>query len=50
MPLPSIYQLEPLIERLLPDGMRPTSMVLSTPLFRQHEAWLLKDAGFPGQS
>ena len=22
MPLPSIYQLEPLIERLLPDGMR----------------------------
>jgi Lrp/AsnC family transcriptional regulator, leucine-responsive regulatory protein len=35
--------LEPLIERLLPYGMPTTSMVLSTPVYRQQEAWLLKD-------
>jgi Lrp/AsnC family leucine-responsive transcriptional regulator len=40
--LPSIDQLEPLIERLLPYGMPTTSMVLSTPVYRQQEAWLLK--------
>lgn len=48
--LASIDQLEPLIERLLPYGMPTTSMVLSTPVFRQQEAWLLKHAGFPGKS
>jgi Lrp/AsnC family transcriptional regulator, leucine-responsive regulatory protein len=48
--LSSIDQLEPLIERLLPYGMPTTSMVLSTPVYRQHEAWLLKNAGFPAQS
>jgi Lrp/AsnC family leucine-responsive transcriptional regulator len=47
--LASIDQLEPLIERLLPYGMPTTSMVLSTPVFRQQEAWLLKHAGFPGK-
>jgi Lrp/AsnC family transcriptional regulator, leucine-responsive regulatory protein len=47
--LSSIDQLEPLIERLLPYGMPTTSMVLSTPVFRQQEAWLLKHVGFPGQ-
>lgn len=41
--LSSIDQLEPLIERLLPYGMPTTSMVLSTPVYRQQEAWLLKD-------
>jgi Lrp/AsnC family leucine-responsive transcriptional regulator len=40
--LSSIDQLEPLIERLLPYGMPTTSMVLSTPVHRQQEAWLLK--------
>src|ERR1700744_1323221 len=50
VPLASIDQLEPLIERLLPYGMPTTSMVLSTPVFRQQEAWRLKQAGFPGKS
>ena len=40
--LSSIDQLEPLIERLLPYGMPTTSMVLSTPVDRQQEAWLLR--------
>ncbi len=44
--LASIDQLEPLIERLLPYGMPTTSMVLSTPILRQQEAWLLKHTGF----
>ena len=48
--LPSIDLLEPLIERLLPYGMPTTSMVLSTPVYRQQESWLLKHAGFPGPS
>src|SRR6202012_1866971 len=48
--LPSIDQLEPLIERLLPYGMPTTSMVLCTPVFRQQEAWLLKHAGFLGKA
>ena len=48
--LSSIDQLEPLIERLLPYGMPTTSMVLSTPIYRQQEAWLLKNTGFPAQS
>jgi Lrp/AsnC family transcriptional regulator, leucine-responsive regulatory protein len=48
--LSSIDQLEPLIERLLPYGMPTTSMVLSTPIYRQQEAWLLKNAGFPSSS
>ena len=48
--LSSIDQLEPLIERLLPYGMPTTSMVLSTPIYRQQEAWLMKNAGFPAQS
>jgi Lrp/AsnC family leucine-responsive transcriptional regulator len=43
--LSSIDQLEPLIERLLPYGMPTTSMVLSTPIYRQQEAWLLKSLG-----
>jgi Lrp/AsnC family leucine-responsive transcriptional regulator len=43
--LPSIDLLEPLIERLLPYGMPTTSMVLSTPVNRQQETWLLKHAG-----
>lgn len=43
--LPSIDQLEPLIERLLPYGMPTTSMVLSTPINRQQESWLLKNSG-----
>jgi Lrp/AsnC family leucine-responsive transcriptional regulator len=47
--LSSIDQLEPLIERLLPYGMPTTSMVLSTPVLRQQEAWLLKHSGFPGR-
>jgi Lrp/AsnC family leucine-responsive transcriptional regulator len=41
--LSSIDQLEPLIERLLPYGMPTTSVVLSTPIYRQSEAWLLKN-------
>ena len=45
--LPSIDQLEPLIERLLPYGMPTTSMVLSTPVYRQQEAWLLKNGAAP---
>ena len=45
--LTSIDQLEPLIERLLPYGMPTTSMVLSTPIYRQQEAWLLKNVGLP---
>lgn len=48
--LPSIELLEPLIERLLPYGMPTTSMVLSTPIYRQQEGWLLKHAAFPGSS
>jgi Lrp/AsnC family leucine-responsive transcriptional regulator len=44
--LASIDQLEPLIERLLPYGMPTTSMVLSTPVYRQQEAWLLKGPEF----
>jgi Lrp/AsnC family leucine-responsive transcriptional regulator len=48
--LSSIDHLEPLIERLLPYGMPTTSMVLSTPISRQQEAWLLKHSGFPGKS
>ena len=44
--LPSIDLLESLIERLLPYGMPTTSMVLSTPVYRQQETWLLKHAGF----
>ncbi|HEX4037576.1 MAG TPA: Lrp/AsnC family transcriptional regulator [Acidobacteriaceae bacterium] len=40
--LPSIDLLESLIERLLPYGMPTTSMVLSTPVNRQQEVWLLK--------
>jgi Lrp/AsnC family leucine-responsive transcriptional regulator len=47
--LSSIDQLEPLIERLLPYGMPTTSMVLSTPVYRQQEAWLLRHAGFPSR-
>jgi Lrp/AsnC family leucine-responsive transcriptional regulator len=43
--LPSIDQLEPLIERLLPYGMPTTSMVLSTPIYRQQEEWLLQSMG-----
>lgn len=43
--LESIDQLEPLIERLLPYGSPTTSMVLSTPISRQQEAWLLKRVG-----
>lgn len=43
--LPSIDLLEPLIERLLPYGMPTTSMVLSTPVSRAQEAWLLKLSG-----
>lgn len=42
--LSSIDQLEPLIERLLPYGMPTTSMVLSTPIYRQQQEWLLKNA------
>ena len=41
--LSSIDQLEPLIERLLPYGMPTTSVVLSTPIYRQSETWLLKN-------
>src|SRR5579871_3199277 len=48
--LSSIDQLEPLIERLLPYGMPTTSMVLSTPVYRQQEEWLLKNAGFQVRS
>lgn len=48
--LSSVDQLEPLIERLLPYGMPTTSIVLSTPVYRQQEAWLLKNAGFAGRS
>ncbi len=47
--LSSIDQLEPLIERLLPYGMPTTSMVLSTPVYRQQEAWLLRHADFPSR-
>jgi Lrp/AsnC family transcriptional regulator, leucine-responsive regulatory protein len=47
--LPSIDLLEPLIERLLPYGMPTTSMVLSTPVSRQQEAWLLNHSGFSGR-
>ena len=47
--LSSIDQLEPLIERLLPYGMPTTSMVLSTPVYREKEAWLLRHAGFPSR-
>jgi len=43
--LPSIDLLESLIERLLPYGMPTTSMVLSTPIYRQQETWLLKHLG-----
>ena len=48
--LPSLDMLETLIERLLPYGMPTTSMVLSTPVYRRQEAWLLKQAGFHAHS
>jgi Lrp/AsnC family leucine-responsive transcriptional regulator len=48
--LASIDQLEPLIERLLPYGMPTTSMVLSTPIYRQQEAWLLQSVGLSGRA
>ena len=48
--LESVDQLETLIERLLPYGMPTTSMVLSTPIYRQQEAWLLKRVGLPARS
>lgn len=40
--VPSTADLEVLIERLLPYGMPTTSMVLSTPLKRRHDAHLLR--------
>jgi Lrp/AsnC family leucine-responsive transcriptional regulator len=43
--LESIDDLESLIERLLPYGMPTTSMVLSTPIYRQPETYLLKRIG-----
>lgn len=43
--LPSMDKLEVLIERLLPYGMPTTSMVLSTPVYRQEEAWLKHSPG-----
>ncbi len=46
----SVDQLEALIERLLPYGMPTTSMVLSTPIYRQQEAWLLKRADLTPRS
>lgn len=46
--LPSIDLLEPLIERLLPYGMPTTSMVLSTPVHRQQEEWILKHTAASG--
>ena len=48
--LESVDQLETLIERLLPYGMPTTSMVLSTPIYRQQEAWLLKRVGLLARS
>ncbi len=45
--LPSLEKLEPLIERLLPYGMPTTSMVLSTPVYRQQESCLLKSVASP---
>ncbi len=41
--LTSTSQLESLIERLLPYGMPTTSMVLSTPIYRQQDEWLVKN-------
>jgi Lrp/AsnC family leucine-responsive transcriptional regulator len=43
--LESIDELESLIERLLPYGMPTTSVVLSTPIYRQQEVSLLKRIG-----
>ena len=40
--LPSVSQLEELIERILPYGTPTTSMVLSTPLKRNENAHLLQ--------
>ena len=48
--LESVDQLESLIERLLPYGMPTTSLVLSTPIYRQQEAWLLKRVGQSSRS
>ena len=42
--LASVDKLESLIEKLLPYGVPTTSMVLSTPVCRQQEAWLFRDA------
>jgi hypothetical protein len=42
--------LERLIERLLPCGITDTRRVLSTPVYRQQEFWLLQHAGFLGLS
>ena len=47
--LPSLDGLEALIERLLPYGMPTTSMVLSTPVYRQQESWLLKHLGLSAE-
>lgn len=41
----STAELEVLIEKLLPYGMPTTSMVLSTPLKRRHEAHFLRSGG-----
>lgn len=41
--VPSVDKLEALIERLLQYGAPITSMVLSTPIHRQQEAWLFKN-------
>jgi len=48
--LESVDRLEALIERLLPYGMPTTSMVLSTPIYLQQEAWLLKRAGLTSRT
>ena len=48
--LESIDQLEPLVERLLPYGMPTTSLVLSTPIYRQPETWLLKRANLASRT
>jgi len=41
----STEELEVLIEKLLPYGMPTTSMVLSTPLKRRHEAHFIRSQG-----
>jgi Lrp/AsnC family leucine-responsive transcriptional regulator len=48
--VPSIEMLEPLIERLLPYGMPTTSVVLSTPVYRQQDAWVLQQTRSPARS